>query len=312
MKKAVFSLVIPIAPGRKAEILESLKHVDYPKEKIEVLIEEGTNTSRNRNVCIGKANGKYIGILDDDGFVDKDLLNNVEDFFEKHPEIDILGGPQLTPESDGFFAKTSGYVIGSFFGSLKMRYRYVPGELNLNADETMITTAVCFLRKEVFEKIRGFDTRLWPGEDPEFFARAKRNRLRIGYNPNVYIYHKRRSNLKSFAIQFFKYGSVALKGEKKKSTGILFFMPMFFLFYLILLPFLLSIFTILNFNDIFSIGALAPLALYVGIALLSSIYLAIKNKNMASLFVMPFLYFVLHISYGLGILTSLFENVLRK
>lgn len=307
MKKAVFSLIIPIAPGRKAEILDSLKYVDYPKDKIEILVEEGTNASRNRNVCIAKANGKYIGILDDDGFVDKDILHNVEDFFEKHPEIDIIGGPQLTPESDGFFAKTSGYVIGSLFGSFKIRYRYVTGKLKLNADETMITTAVCFLRKEVFEKIRGFDTRLWPGEDPEFFARAKRNKLRIAYNPEVYLYHKRRPNLKSFAIQFFKYGDVALKGEKKKSTGILFFMPMFFLLYLILLPFSLNF-----FDSVFSAIALMPLIVYITIAVLSSFYLAIKNKSIASFFVMPFLYLVLHLSYGLGILKSFFDNVLRK
>jgi len=295
-----FSIIIPAGPDRNIEVRESLKKVDYPKNKFEVIVKISLNPSKNRNDGVKEAKGDIIGFLDDDAFVDKNILKNVEAFFDKYKDIDIVGGPQLTPPSDKTFARISGLAMSSFFGAYNMSNRYKKGELNLDADENHLTSANCFLRKKVFKKIDGFNTRLYPGEDPEFFSRAKRSGLKLAYDPSIIIYHKRRPDLKSFFKQFFLYGEARVKLEKINKSGLkpLFLMPALFLVYLVISPILIYI------NNIF----LLPLIAYLIISLISSVYESLRNKYVITIPVLPFFYFIMHISYGLGIISALFKK----
>ena len=292
MKKIKFSIIIALAPHRKCEILQSLKNLDYPKNKYEIIIKKGLNPSINRNEGIKKAKGEILVFLDDDGIVNKNLLKNAETFFNKYPKIDIVGGPQLTPKDDPLFAKICGYAFSSFFGTFSMSKRYKKSKINLNADETSLTSAICFIKKKVFNKIKAFDPKLFPGEDPEFFTRAKKNNFKVAYSPDIIIYHKRRSTIYSFIKQIFYYGKVRLKISKK--ITLIFFLPSLFVVYLISLLFLPSIFLI-------------PLYFYILLDILFSLYLSIKNLNPIALILLLFIFPIIHISYGIGLIYSLFK-----
>jgi GT2 family glycosyltransferase len=297
MKKK-FSIVIALAPYRNAEVLKSLKNLNYDKRKYEIIIEKGYNPSENRNHGIKKAKGEIIWFLDDDAIVEKNVLKNAEDFFNKN-NVDIAGGPQLTPKDDKFFAKMFGSAIESFWCSYKMANRYKKGKLNLDASELSLTSANCFVKKSIFKKIKGFDERLWPGEDPEFFSRAKDNRLKIAYSPNLIIYHRRRGNLFSLLKQHYKYGNVRLKKERinKKVINPVMIIPSIFALYVIFLPFLLFI----------SKGFFFPIKLHIIIDIVVALFISIKN-NLLYLPFLPFIFFLIHFSYGLGMIVSLFEK----
>ena len=297
--KPKFSIVIALAPYRNVEVLNSLKNVDYDKKKYEVIIKKGYNPSKNRNYGIKKAKSEIIYFLDDDAIVDKNILKNAENFFSKHKDIDIVGGPQLTPKDDKFFARMFGAAIESFWCSYKMANRYKKGELNLDADELSLTSANCFVKKNIFKKIKGFDARLWPGEDPEFFSRAKDNGFKIAYSPDLIIYHRRRSDLFSLLKQHYKYGNVRLKKEaiNKKVVNPILIIPAIFSFYVIFLP-ILSLIS----KDFFF-----PIKLHLIIDILMGIYISLK-KNLFYLPFLPFIFFLIHFSYGLGMIVSLFEK----
>src|SRR3989344_8023460 len=98
-----FSLVIPLAPGRDAPILESIKQLDYQKNEFHVVVVKGKNPSENRNKGAEKSKGEIIAFLDDDANLDKNFLKNVENFFNEYPLVDVVGGPQLTPSDDTGF-----------------------------------------------------------------------------------------------------------------------------------------------------------------------------------------------------------------
>lgn len=300
MKKPYISAVVAVAPERDCEVMDSLKNMNYPKGKFEVIIKAGKNPSENRNKGIKAARGEIIAFLDDDAVLDLNLFKNAERFFKDHLEIDVVGGPQLTPKDDSFFAKTSGYAIESFFGTFRMSKRYSKGKLELDTDETTLTSANCFVRKKVFSKVAGFDPRLFPGEDPEFFARVKKNGFKLAYSPELVIYHRRRAGFFGFCRQFFNYGKVRLQKEKigKSLPGLVFFMPSLFLIYLILLPLLVYL-----FNWWFAL----PLVFYLIVASLVSFYI-LFTKRVLGFLLLPFLFLSLHLSYGAGMLYFLLKQ----
>ena len=290
------SIVIALAPERKIEVLDSLNQSDYDPKKYEIIVEVGKNPSENRNRGIKKAKGEIIAFIDDDAMVHKDLLKNADQFFNEHPEIEVVGGTQLTPKNDPFFAKASGVVLSSFLGTYVMSNRYKIGKLNLNADESSLTTAVCFVRREVFDKIEGFNPLLFPGEDPELFARMKDNGIRMAYNQELIVYHKRRSTHWAFCKQFFKYGQVRILKEKinKRRAKLVFLMPSLFSLYIILLiPLYFIVHPIV----------IAPILLYLAIIIIYSMFLSIR-KNILYFPLLPFLFLSVHLSYGLGMIYS--------
>jgi len=292
------SIIIAVAPYRNAEVLKSIKSLGYNSKRYEIIVKKGKNTSENRNYGIKKAKGEIIAFVDDDAIVDKNWLKNAEDFFNEY-NVDILGGPQLTPKNDSFFGKLAGAAIESYWCSYKMSKRYKKAKINLNADELSLTSANCFVKKNVFKKLNGFNTKLWPGEDPEFFSRAKENGFKIAYSPDLIIYHKRRNNLFSLLKQHYNYGNVRLKKEwiNKKNVNFVMIIPTVFTLYIIFLPILL----------LFSKQFFFPIKLHLIIDILVGIYIALK-KNILYLPFLPFVFFLVHFSYGLGMLVSFFER----
>lgn len=305
MPKLKFSVVIAIGPGRKAEVINSLKKLEY-SGKYEVIVEKGRNPSNNRNKGAKKAKGDIIAFLDDDAIVKPDLLNKAEEFFNLHKNIAIVGGPQLTPEDDKGFAKISGYALACRFGAWKISNRYAGKKLILNADETMLTSANMFCRKEVFEKIM-FNPLLYPGEDPDFISRAIKEGFKTAYNPELVVYHRRRRNVFGFIKQIYSYGKTRPIKEPLRATLKMpfFLIPSLFLIYLTLMI-IISLVGGAGFLILF------PLIGYIVLSLAFSLSHAIINKSITSFFVLPFVYLAIHLSYGYGFLISSIKNIFKK
>ena len=297
-----FSLVIPLAPERNAEIIDSIKELNYPKKEYEVIVREGLNPSENRNNGAKAAKGKIIVFLDDDAVLDVNYLKEAELFLEKYKEIDIVGGAQLTPKWQKGFAKISGYALSSKFGAWKMGTRYDRKELRLDADETMLTSANLMCKREVMEKIQ-FDPNLFPGEDPKFIDDAKKVGLKVAYSPDLILYHKRRETIRALIKQISSYGRTRTKKEKFTETlkKPFFLIPLLFCLYLfsilILIPLKLIGIDLISYFILF-----LPLFFYLEIDFLTSVYESIVHKNILAVFWLIFIFPLIHVSYGLGMI----------
>lgn len=315
-----FSLVIPVAPYRNAEIIKSIKNLEYPKKNFQVIIINGKNPSDNRNIGAKKSKGEILGFLDDDGLVEKNFLTNVDNFFKKYPEIDIVGGPQLTPKNDRGFARISGYALSSKFGAAGVNKRYRIGKLNLDANEKDLTSANLFARKHVMEKIK-FDTKLWPGEDPKFIDDAKKAGFKVAYCPDFVIYHRRRPTLKGFIGQIYSYGKARPLKEPTRDTikKPVFLVPSIFIFYLIFLIAIIIKKTLasgklagINTLSQVSIFPLTPLLLYFILSIIFGIYDSSKNKEYKAVIFLPIIYAIIHLSYGLGMIRGFIKKIEGK
>lgn len=303
-----FSLVIALAPKRKTEILKSIEKLNYPKRDFEVVAIEGRNASNNRNKGAAKSKGEIVAFLDDDAVVDRNLLKNAADFFKEHKEIDIVGGPQLTPKDDGGFARISGYALSSKFGAWKMANRYEGKKLNLKADGDSLTSANLFCRKEVVQKVK-FDPALFPGEDPKFIEDARKQGFTVAYSPHLIVHHRRRPSVKQFVKQIFNYGRVGPFKESFSETlkKPFFLGPSIFLIYLIvIIAFIIANPSITGNIVGFSkqptvLGSLLwPLIIYLWLDLLFSIFETTKNAHTSALVPLFFIFPLLHLSYGAG------------
>lgn len=292
--------IIPLAPNKNPEILESAEKL---KNNLKIIIEEGTNTSKNRNLGIKKARTDLIAFLDAHTILPENWPEEVEKFFINYPEIDIVGGPQLTSKEEPLFVRTSGYALSSIFGSANLQSRYKPKRINLNADERHLTSANLICKRAIFKKIK-FDESIYPGEDPKFISDALKAGFRIAYSPNIFVYHKRRANFKSLIKQIFSYGRTRPKKEPLLETlkSPFFLIPSIFLIYLSFLPTLLAI----------NILTLTPLIIYLALNIYFSIYQSISNKNFKALFPLPFIYLAIHLSYGAGFIYGLIKNEISK
>ncbi|MDD3725951.1 MAG: glycosyltransferase [Candidatus Ratteibacteria bacterium] len=302
MENIKFSVIVAVAPERTPEVIKWLKNQDYPEGKYEIIVKRGPNTSQNRNDGVKEAKGKYIAFVDDDAIVERNWLKKAEEFFEAHPDIDVVGGPQLTPPDDTAFGFASGIVFASILGGASIRHRYKRYKLNLNSDERELTSANLFCKRNVFEK-EMFDPAFWPGEDPVFFSELIGKGIKLAYYPELYIYHRRRSSPAGLFKQVFYYGYVRPKIKSTKKTGVtsfLFGIPSLFVIYLVLLPLLLV------WNKIF----LLPILIYLFLIFLFACVISVKEKRGEYLLLIPVTFFIIHIGYGTGFLCGSVNRLL--
>ena len=292
--KEKITVIIPLAENAKIEGLESIK-----KQKIKLISIIGNNPSKNRNLGIKYSKTPLIGFINAHTILREDWSKNVQDFFKKYPQIDILGGPQLTSKDENLFGKASGYALSSIFGAANLYSRYNACKINFDADEQIMTSANLICKKKVFKKVR-FDEELYPGEDPKFISDAKRQGFKIAYSPDIVVYNKRRKNLSELFVQIFNYGKVRPKKEKLNETlkHPIFLIPSIFLIYLILLL------IVGNFLSWF----FYPLYAYITLNIIFSLIESLKNSSFKSFFLLPFIFFIINISYGLGFIYGLIKN----
>lgn len=300
-----FSIIIPVAPHRDAFVLASLTAMQVPRDEFEVLIERGTNPSALRNCCIERARGEILAFTDDDCGVDAHWLECAASFLDEHPEIEAVGGPQLTPPQASRFERVSGFVLASRFGAYSMSRRYRPAARDLEASETSLSSANLFVRRRVFEKHGRFDPRLWPNEETELLARIGSRGCRLAYEPDLRVFHRRRSSLRDLARQCFGYGRGRARQNRitrKSWPGAAVLIPLAFLLYLTLLP-------ILGFLHPL---ALAPALFYAACALTMALQIAWSMRDLRALTLAPCVLITVHLSYPLGFLRERWSRSERR
>lgn len=297
------SIVIPLLTNRRVEFV-AMESINKQGKNVKLILEESNeNASVNRNRGVKKAKTFYVAFINAHTVVADNWLQYVNDFFNKHPEIDIVGGPQLNLKNDSFFAKVSGYALSSVFGAANMSNRYKITQLDLDADEFKLTSANLICKKKVFEKIK-FDENIYPGEDPKFISDAKMAGFKIAYSPDIIVYNKRRDNIFGLIKQIYTYGKMRTKKDSFKDLLLhpVFFGPSGFLIYLLVLPALLF----------FSLWGGLFFVIYFSLAIMFAFVEAIKNNNFFAFFFLPFIFLSIHLSYGAGFLIGLFNKVFNK
>ena len=145
--------------------------------------------ARGLNFAIQKNAADILCFIDDDVYVDKNWLWNINKAFSSNPEIAGVFGRVLP------FAhiEKKGMICPLSFENKEKKLLTKPAyhAKNIGVGCNMV------FKKSVFRKYGGFKTWLGPGtigksaEDAEFALRLLLNKKRLLYEPNILVYHDR-------------------------------------------------------------------------------------------------------------------------
>jgi succinoglycan biosynthesis protein ExoA len=297
------SINIPVRPGGSVIALDQLRQVDYPAEKIEVIVAEGHCPPRQRNLAVAHSGGEIVYCLDDDSMVPSDLFERVAAHYADQ-DTAVVGGPSLTPSTDGALQRCIGYVLGSYFGTLTMHARYSPvGEVRWSSEKELITCNLS-LRREMFCQEGGFDEAIFPNDETELLSRLAHKGYKLIYDPSVFVERSQRRSYGELARQFFSYGTGRMKQIFLHPSFIIwrFLLPLLGLLYLVTLPTLVFI---------YGWWPLLPLVPYIAVTLLMAVYVTARERDAWALGLLPLLYPIIHVCYGAGLSWELLREVCR-
>ncbi len=248
-----------------------------------------------RDKGVEEARGGYIAFVDDDAYPDSDWLDVAEKYLEQE-NISIIGGPQLTPSSDGFWQKASGAMFLSPLSGAAV-IRFWPGKKVKKICDW--PTVNFFIKREDFQAVGGFDNEYWPGEDTKLCLDViKKLKKKLLYIPELVVYHHRRASLKKHLKQTGNYGlhrGYFAKRFPETSARLvdLYFVPSLFILFLVL-GFFGSF-----FSEVIKSLYIFGLIVYAIVVLLSTLVVWQRTKNfLISLASVPYLV-LFHIWYGI-------------
>lgn len=315
----------------RAEMLEkallSLNELDYPKNKYEVIVVNDGSTdntqeivkktakkvsyklrylfqknkklSAARNLAIKNSSKEIMVSIDDDMIFPRTWLKKLLKPL-KDDKTGAVGGPSIAPKFASFFQRavdhcmTTSFVgTGGMIGTTKKSFvKYYPRGGNMA------------VKKSVLDKVGLFDEKFIPAEEIDLDKRIERAGYNLALAKDAVVWHMPRASLKGFLKQIYSRGVMKVQFTRryKESFEFLYFAPMIGVLGLIFI--IVSSF----FSKFLFHSFLFLILVYLLILFIDSLIALKRIKDFRVIFIVPFLMFLQHFTYGLGTLAALFKK----
>lgn len=295
------TVLIPARPGQaEVRAVGASRVLDYPPEKLEIIVARGQQPSAQRNAALKAAQGELVYFLDDDSLPESGNLRVATAHFLR-PEVQMVGGPNLCPAQAPWLEQVFAVVLSSWlaFGPSRARYM-VLGEPRETSEKELILCNLMARRQAILD-LGGFNEALYPNEENALMDELQKRRGKMLYDPRFIVHRRPRSSLKAFAKMVMTYGRGRAEQLRLHPTfgSALNFVPPLFLLYLAALAAALVLAP--------SLGRpmLGLLALY-GVVVLAQIgILVVRHPALRAMAAFPFIVLT-NILYGWGFWRGLF------
>ncbi len=276
---------------------------DFGEGAIRVISTGKVRPAEKRNLGIREARGEIVAFIDDDAYPDAHWLEYAVKYFGER-DIGAVGGPGVTPPGDRRLAYLGGRVYDNWLVSGNYHYRYRAGGVRMDVED--YPSCNLFVRKDLLDRIGGYRTDFWPGEDTLLCKDIIDNWKRIVYDPWVVVYHHRRPLFLPHLRQLGRYAfhrGYFCKRFPSNSLRLSYFVPTLFDLYLVVL----AVIGILNLTGIDALritfhrwGGYLPLWLYLALVALTTVSLKPHHWLLTALGVVAS-----HVWYGIRFIQGL-------
>ena len=303
-------------------LIEDFKLQTYPHELIEVILINSLSTDKTKQIMLDfaqsdndfysvkvydnpkkiQASGWNIAIKNSTGdlIIRIDAHTHIPCDFTKLNVENIKTGEAVSGgirpcliENNNSWGRTLLQVENSLFGSSINKCRR-------STEKTYVKTMFhAAYKREVFEKVGGFNENLLRTEDNEMHYRIRKAGYNLSFDPNIVSYQYARSSLKKMIKQ--KYGNgkwIAL------TLGVC--PGCISLFHLVPFCFFISIIgsALLATVGLWQLAALIGILYFTFAVANTVISIATEGFSVYKL-IMPLIFFVLHMAYGIGSLVGI-------
>ena len=327
------SIIIPCYNEQNTigHLLEAIYRQTYPLSDIEVIISDGNSEDNTLNMikdfqsshtelfiktiinskriipaalnyAINASQGEIIIRLDAHSVPSPDYVELCVNDLEAGLGDNIGGVWDIKPGRTGIIAKSIALSASHPIAVGDARYRYTS-----KADWVDTVPFGAFYRSLV-DKIGFFDETLLTNEDYEFNVRIRQNAGKVWLNPNIRSVYFARKNFLQLAKQYWRYGFWKMAMLKRYPNTIRWrqALPPVFVCCLLFLLILSIWYYIARFLFIIQIS------LYILILFIGALPLAIKEKDIRLLFLVPLAIAIMHLSWGSGFIIKMLSTILSK
>jgi glycosyltransferase involved in cell wall biosynthesis len=322
------SVVVPCRNEEKhiETCICSIIRNDFPKEKLEILVVDGISEDRTRKIIekyrrkysfirlldnpreitacglnkgIKESRGEFILWMSAHNKYDRKYISECLDNALEFNADNVGGIIRVVPRNDSLLGRSIAFALSHPFGVGNSPFR-----TGIKKRKWVDTVFGGCYKREVFEKIGLFNEDLSRGQDMEFNLRMRRVGYRTLLVPEIVSYYYARSDLRSYIRYNFVNGLWAILPMKfvpYMPVAGRHLVPLLFVATLVVLGILSS------FSMLFLGVLMFVLASYFITGFYFSRKIAIDGRDWRYLFVMPPIFGLLHICYGLGSLWGFFS-----
>jgi succinoglycan biosynthesis protein ExoA len=200
------TIIIPTRPGADPpQALAAVRRLEYPPERIEVIVARGRQPSVQRNAALRAAQGDLIYFLDDDSLPQPGNLRRALECFEE-PAVAMVGGPNVCPPDAPLLEQVFAVVLSSLlaFGPSRARYDVVGGRRETSEKELILCNLMA--RRDAVLAGGGFDEALYPNEENALMDGLQQHGHKLLYDPQFIALRRPRASLRAFCRMLMTYG----------------------------------------------------------------------------------------------------------
>ena len=323
------SVIVPVFnAGRTIDAcLASLRHQDYPLDRLEIVVADGFSTDGTTEKVLelaalqlhpqltivanpkrSTASGLNVGIAVASG----DVIVRLDAHSEAPPEYvrrnvevllrsgaDYVGGKPIN-EGTGYWGEAIALAMANRFG-VGAHFR-----TSSQAADSDTVAFGAFLRT-TFERLGPFDEDLVYSEDNEYTHRVRAHGGRVRFDPVIHCTYHPRQTLADLFRQYQNYGWGRMRHALRDGGGVSarHLAPMAFVGVLVVLYLDSPV------SRFARIGLGGVVAAYAVSATLTSAYIALRY-GLRYFPALPLVFFTLHISYGIGQWHAVFGRIFGR
>jgi glycosyltransferase involved in cell wall biosynthesis len=202
-ERAIASVLNQQAPFAFELIVVSAAALSLPSEgRIRNVVEANRNPATRRNRAVSEARGEILAFIDDDAQAQPLWLATACTYFDAHPDVLAIGGPDPAPDDSTAAELISETLLATpLIGSGVVAHENRRGIFDVKSPSDVALVNL-FVRRDAFT---GFDESIgYIGEDTALLA-SLMQRGRVVYHDGVRVTHRRRAFPGPYLKQRWRY-----------------------------------------------------------------------------------------------------------